>query len=532
MKDEDKIDELINEIESYNDMLDNNKNINPDEEVIKEEKEVVKEEKPKIDLDEILDEKKEDNRIILTVCISVVSFLILILIIFLVTGILTKEKEPKKIETKVLTKEMYKTILDGYSEAVTKAVNNYMEKNNKLVPDFLSIKEDIYFPSYDVSCAHSIVNYDGSIYLSNCTIKGYENKYKYTYGELKEKPKESENQIFIYKSAEDVESYYASNYKYDFDTEYPKLIDTYDCENKECRGYVSNTLNNKDVVIYDSKYYLYNFNTHKKQELSGIGKKNYVSIDSILDDNSNTYALYVRQNDGLGAFYLVNKKKLVTDFKYNDNSTVKTMVSHGYFAGVKVTKNSYCIDIINQNTGEVFKSFNDVLFISEQYINDNLVYFLGSSTFGDATGYFLDSNYDKIVDSDKPYLYALNSNNTISVKKGNKFVVYDISGKKLYTSVEFDSVIKIIEDYVIVSSDGSVNILDFNGNLMCELFKEKKSYKYHTTISGWYNDEEIHFTVEDTSVEEGKVGRGLEYYYNFTTDTVGVNELAYIGGHD
>lgn len=79
----------------------------------------------------------------------------------------------------------YKNIVNEYGDKATLLVKDYMLNNNS-IPKFDDIASDIIMDDYHVSCRNRIVNSDGSIYLSDCFIRGYYGNYDYQYGSIKD----------------------------------------------------------------------------------------------------------------------------------------------------------------------------------------------------------------------------------------------------------------------------------------------------------------------------------------------------------
>ena len=79
----------------------------------------------------------------------------------------------------------YKNIVNEYGDKATLLVKDYMLNNNS-IPNFDDIASDIILDDYHVSCRNRIVNSDGSIYLSDCFIRGYYGNYDYQYGSIKD----------------------------------------------------------------------------------------------------------------------------------------------------------------------------------------------------------------------------------------------------------------------------------------------------------------------------------------------------------
>ena len=499
MNDTNHIDELIEEMKEYNEMIDNNKNKNQDiveyeEEVTEEDLEKTKENiieyEEKITEDDIgktkvitgtvseekidtntdnnssselsEEEKKEDKKFNRTVIITIVVVCVIgiLVLIFLIVLAKNRSKTISISDSDIISKSEYKEIIKEYGDLLTDNVKEYMLAYNNKVPTYKEISTKTNY-KHNINCSKTNVNYDGSIYLDDCLIDNYTNKYKYTYGKYLEEIKEdtsNNSKIYIYKNNNSKEyNYYALNNTTDI--EGIELIDTYTCSSDECRGYNTSTKNNKDVVIYDGSYYLYNPITKVKNEVTGLSTDIYLFIDLMTRSDGTSYALYLTRSDGAGAFYRIDKKALVTDYLYSSNTTTNKLLESGYFAGVKELKSNNGVYIIHQNTGEEVYSFKDALYISDYKLDGVYYYYLGGSLFGEKSGAFLTSSFTKIVPDKDIYNYSINSDNTITVKSNNTFEVYDFTGTKIYTSNSYTSVLKLLKDYVIISTDKEVKIL-------------------------------------------------------------------------
>lgn len=541
MEEDKQIDELEEEIEKFNDMLDED-NTDTSEKLDNEEIIETEEEYKPNDIEKDLPEPEDTNTMDSSIIddvkesdlkpkkntkiiiISLIVFIILVSVIGIIL-IIPKDNKVTKNDT-TITEEKFKTILDDYALATNKSISNYMKSNNNQVPEFKDIEKDIYFPNYNITCKEHVINYDGTLYLNDCNIEEYENKFNYTYGELKEKPVVSKNQIFIYENKiNDSTYYYASNNKYEYENEYPKLINTYNCNVEDCIGYYGSSSNNHEVVIYDDEYYLFDIYTNDTNELSGVGKTKYMYIDNITDKNGDTKGLYLQKEDGNGAYYNLSKNKIVTDFIYGNNSTTTNLFSKGYYSGVTYKKNTPTLNIINQSTGDIVKSYKNVSSISDENIGGTELYFLNYNSIDDHTGCFLNTEFKKLIPTLDEYTFAVNSNNTITVKSKDSFDVYGLDGEKIVNGPKYDEVLKVVKDYVIVKDGAEIDIVDIGGKTLAKLCDDKSNYKYHLLVSDWMEDNGINgvfFIVEDTNISLGEENSVLKYYYIPESDKVGV----------
>ncbi|MDO4996441.1 MAG: hypothetical protein Q4E69_04615, partial [Bacilli bacterium] len=241
MNDTDKIDELIEEMKEYNEMIDNNKKKNQDfveyeEEVTEEDLEKTKENiieyEEKITEDDIgktkvitgtvsedkidtntdnnssselsEEEKKEDMKFNRTVIITIVVVCVIgiLVLIFLIVLAKNRSKTISISDSDIISKSEYKEIIKEYGDLLTDNVKEYMLAYNNKVPTYEEISTKTNY-KHKINCSKTNVNYDGSIYLDDCLIDNYTNKYKYTYGKYLEEIKEdtsNNKKIYIYKN--------------------------------------------------------------------------------------------------------------------------------------------------------------------------------------------------------------------------------------------------------------------------------------------------------------------------------------------
>ena len=239
---------------------------------------------------------------IVVLCLLVIGLVVVVL--FTGKDKNTSNKKTKKIVVEsTMTEKEYKAIVDAYGDAVTLASNNYMTLKNGEIPSFNDIKDSIVFDKHKVVCKTNKINFDGSVYLSSCTVDGNEITKNYSYGEEKEEPKKSGDKIFLYKYNETFggqdsmtgeafknRNYFVSSFEgYSYNT---TLVDTYECYNKKCEGYNYSEIINK-AVIHDGDYYLYDFSTKEKSKLN-IEGNDYSNINFVENENK-TLGLFIRR---------------------------------------------------------------------------------------------------------------------------------------------------------------------------------------------------------------------------------------------
>ncbi|MDO4996982.1 MAG: hypothetical protein Q4E69_07355 [Bacilli bacterium] len=123
----------------------------------------------------------------ITTVVSILIFFALFMLLLKLTFNGNEENIPKSYHSyPQLSIEEYKNIVNEYGDKATLLVKDYMLNNNNSIPNFDDIASDIIIDDYHVSCRDRIINRDGSIYLSDCFIRGYYGNYDYQYGSIKD----------------------------------------------------------------------------------------------------------------------------------------------------------------------------------------------------------------------------------------------------------------------------------------------------------------------------------------------------------
>ena len=531
--------------------MDTNNNINNENEnnneVTKEELHNVSDNHEHNNKKNKLSSKHKKILIISSIVLCLLVIGLVIVIIFTGKDKNANKKHKKIVVESTMTEKEYKAIVDAYGDAVTLASNNYMTLKNGEIPSFNDIKDSIVFDKHKVVCKTNKINFDGSVYLNSCTVDGNEITKNYSYGEEKEEPKKSGDKIFLYKrndyqpgedkntginySAYSATGYYISSTE--ATSENLTLIDKYDCESKNCKGFDYSEINNK-IIILDGNYYLYDISS-KQKEFLNVHTIEFNEIKYVENSNKifgiafrkkdNTYSY----NTGV-ALYNIDASKFITDFIY------------GYFYAldsVNYVLANYNQDtvLINPNSGSVERTINGLQYIYEVSVNGNTYYM--ASLYSDGPNYskvVLNSNLDRILPFDD-YNGVFNSDSTITVEKNkdNHFYIYDLSGNLIYTSKEYKSVAKIIKDYIIVlTNDSDLVLLNRSDEVLTTFLKVTDNHFLHPLISGWYTTNGkngIYFVVGDNDIPYGTEGSGLEYYYIPSTGETGVIKTKGVGGY-
>ena len=474
---------------------------------------------------------------IIVLCLLVIGLVVVVL--FTGKDKNTSNKKTKKIVVEsTMTEKEYKAIVDAYGDAVTLASNNYMTLKNGVIPSFNDIKDSIVFDKHKVVCKTNKINFDGSVYLSSCTVDGNEITKNYSYGEEKEEPKKSGDRIFLYKYNETFggqdsmtgeafknRNYFVSSFEgYSYNT---TLVDTYECYSKKCEGYNYSEIINK-AIIHDGDYYLYDFSTKEKSKLN-IEGNDYSNINFVENENK-TLGLFIYKNNQGYAFYNLDSNTVVTEYIYGE------MYSLASISSVLATKGENTV-LINPNNGSVERTINGLLHISEVHVNGNIYY--QAYPYSEGPNYsriVLNSNLDRII-NDNYDVGVFNSDSTITVSKvnDNHVYTYDLSGNLIYTSKEYKQVLKVLKDFaVVLTNDSDLVLLNRSDEVLTTFLKVTDKHYLHPLISGWYTTNGkngIYFVVGDNDIPYGTEGSGLEYYYIPSTGETGVIKTKGVGGY-
>lgn len=86
----------------------------------------------------------------------------------------------------------------------------------------------------------------------------------------------------------------------------------------------------------------------------------------------------------------------------------------------------------------------------------------------------------------------------------------------------------------VIDTDDYLKIVDVDGNVVAKFIKMNDNYVFHTMLSGWYEENDkngIYLVIENTDIEYGTLGSGLEFYYVPETKEKGVIETIGVGGY-
>lgn len=173
---------------------------------------------------------------------------------------------------------------------------------------------------------------------------------------------------------------------------------------------------------------------------------------------TNTYSYYSIQNG--------HDKTNYESVKYLNDDYMAAVVAPD--------EEDWYVNILNIKTGKVEKKI-DYLGISEEKIGDNN-YYIANTGFGDDDRIILDSNFRPIIKDYEVYVYAINSDKTITILPYHSsemkdtltttFAIYDFQGNKISESKEYTETIIVGKDFLILNDNGNINVVDKNEKII------------------------------------------------------------------
>lgn len=351
-------------------------------------------------------------------------------------------------------------------------------------------------------------------------------------------PNGTENKINVYISLldgypniikDDEDSYFKSSNEY-------KILNSYLCTSKTCKGY-GISQNSGEVIIYDNGYVIYDYNKNRAMKLK-IPNALYNSVE-FLSYEGKKYGLAVSNINNLYAFYSFEKEEFTTEFKYtNIFSFEEAGLADGNISVAIAEDGNYEVSkyyIVSYDTGEVKKESNAYL---GSFGNKNHVYYY--ENFSEMDGYeaiIYNDSFKKVLDEELYQLFAVTSSGNLIVKNKdeNTFSIYTKNGKLIKKSKEYKEIGVVSNDYIsVIDTDDYLKIVNIDGNVAAKFIKMTDNYIFHTMLSGWYKQngkDGIYLVLENTDIEYGNKGSGLEYYYIPKTKEKGVIETIGVGGY-
>ncbi|MDO4996575.1 MAG: hypothetical protein Q4E69_05295 [Bacilli bacterium] len=445
---------------------------------------------------------------------------------------MAEQQEEKEVaEANKMTSKEFKAIIDSYGAAATLAINNYMNSNNGAIPKFEDIKDNIVFDRHEVSCNVTKINYDGSLYLTNCLVDDENIDYKYEYGKELEEVNISKDKLYIFKTSYS-KSYGVMNHIPE-NTSYVQyeLLDTYSCKKAGCKGYTASSVSNQALIYDDGNYYLYNIVDKQKIKINLEDVDPDIVDFRLIQSDYKLLGLAVEKNHGKYAVYSLESNRLITDYSYYSVYTTNNIALNNNF----IAENGDGTFLLRISDAGLINSSKDYFNISDAA--DGLYYAVPVDVHYNTSEYkiVVDSYFKPIVKDNSIVTAILNSDNTITGMKNNSFGIYDLNGNLLLNIDKIKSSVKAIKDYIIViDNNDDLQIYNTKGEKLATLCNVAGNYKVHGMISGWYSTkgkEGIYVVVENKDIPFGTSGSGNEYYYIPSTGEVGVIQTEGVGGY-
>lgn len=387
MNDTEKIDELMEEldnIEKENEdavpVITKEYNIGDEEPTTEQEKtkimeeiqeniEQTPEEEPKQEEPEItpLPDKDKKKKKLMIILIAATVALIIAIILLSIFVHPKKDKGKSVAKNDTISYEDYKKVITDYGDAVTAAFKELRTKNphvtNVQIEDL-----DIEYKEHDVKCKDVHFNNDKTVYLNDCQIKGYNNQFKFHYGE--KETEDNKYKIYVYKAKDS--NYYDSTMDKDIFDEYierrgkenVEIVKEIICKTEECK-FLTPWEDEKRIHYIledDGKTYLCNFKNDTKTQLRNLSlSKNDYYIGKFIYNKNDLRLITMSKNDltthktYLG-LYSVTKDKMLYEPQF-DTYMPKTdnLTKRGYIAFKIEGQEKSTMYIINANTGEKIK---------------------------------------------------------------------------------------------------------------------------------------------------------------------------------
>ena len=524
-KEVEELEDLIEDHEKLNE-LENTKELKNLNEISEENKEEVIEELPtreELHKDDVKPKKNKKALIITLIVVgSIVVLGLIILSVVLTLRMFSKNKQ--NFEGTANKKINYEEVINDYGKSLEETSKKYLSENSTVLT-WQQLSELVKYGKYDVSCETHNIYKDGSIYLESCKVN--DKNTKYTYGTIKEEKKDGKK-ITIYKL-----DYSNGYYSYsDKRNNGASEVATLTCETMDCK-YI-NAYDKYALIKENNHYYLYNYENDSIE---------FGPFD-MYDDYSYATDLLVNNNKLYGVIYKENNKKNI--YNVTTGKTIKDVKGELLFAEMNfdpsiMYKYNYAVlednntyNFVNLKTGNVSYSITGNLgdFIEDE--KNKLVYMT-----------IYDENYESftLYNSNGKQLFNGNNftkvnidNGNIIVSNKNSYQVYDSNLKLKTSSKNYDEVLGLYSDFIVVLDNNHLEILDTKDSILATFDFEwdKNRYTFHSMLSGWYKENGkngIYLVVEDKTIPFGTLGSGLEYYYIPDTKEVGVIKTEGVGGY-
>ena len=407
------------------------------------------------DIDDLRFKKKNPLVIILII-------LVIIALVVLIGYLLINDREKQEEKAK----NDYQAIIDEYGKEIERVASDYL-LDHEIINDFDEISDLVKYNKHKVVCDNVIINIDGTVYLSSCSINGV--AVEETYGRKKNIIAKDDACNIITKTDKNVLEFYVDS----------ELISVYECEHDKCGIY--------EPVNYNS----------------------CLDMITVLEDGDEKY-LYSYQSaqqllDPLEDIVSIKKDDKVLGFIYKDLETEK----YGYVNTRGIAKLEMKYDTLGLiDNGKIYGRSID--------INNNRI----TASIDDKYG-VIDLNTGKEIIPFKYDNIYLGPNNTYVIKEDKKYKYVNASLEKILDK-EYNMIFAF-DQVIVVNDDNKLIILDNKGNKLID--KELDTYIDYKEIpiSGVFG---YNVTINDNvlTIEINKSnGRGydkIKYLYHIDTNSL------------
>ena len=452
--------------------------------------------------------KNNSSKPIIIILISLIVVLVGVIVVLLIL----KDKPNEDKAEEVIN---YEEIIKQYGRSVEINSKSYLKNQNK-IPSWQEVSK-LESSEYEIVCYIHNIYSDGSIYLNDCKVNG--KGVNYSYGIEKQEVKEGKK-ISIYRN-----TISSGDYNYlDYKEEESNVVGSITCMSDKCKFILARE---KYVIIKElDGYYVYNY--EKDNIEFGPFKLDEDNINTnLLIDTNKLYGIYYTENE---KNYLYNLstgktlKNLTGKLYYNEfNDNYLVIYNYNYV----ILENNLVYNFINLNTGNTSYSIKEELgsFIEDK--KNNLVYFITYDTEDHSEFKIYNSHGKSLFNGEKYKLFSV-TNNGLIVATANTFKVYDSNLKLNKQSKEYDEVLGIFKDFIVVLDNNKLEIVDYKDKILNTFdFEWDDKYYFHTMLSGTVNEdnvEKINLIVEDTNIPFGTLGSGITLYYIPSTGISGITK--------
>ncbi|MGI6329954.1 MAG: hypothetical protein ACOXZR_03865 [Bacilli bacterium] len=349
--------------------------------------------------------------------------------------------------------------------------------------------------------------------------------YNYSSSKKKKQSQEETSTLYIYKEELKTKGATGLDYRYYVtkeDTSKDVLVKKYVCQNKDCQDLA---LTSSNILIYDGKSYLYNFNKDTKIEINlDVTKYKSFKIEEI---NGLAHGLLVYKDSKNGTYYSLKEQKLISKFIYNDLWVHdEDMLKAGYiFANKETKERNYRQFLLEIKTGKVMLNKDDFFGVLSK--NGQLYYLFEKDNLDQVKIY---NSKLKLLFNGKKYslskLMITDNGNLLVVGDDEKVIEeYDPAGKLITSSDTYQEIFLISDNIIcLVDQDGYLKAIDNKGKEITTFIKFTSNLKFYP-LTSFIAKGKIQLIIEDTKIKKGDNGYCRSYSYELETKKSNVEEV-------